>query len=110
MVPALMLILLLVIQMALWSHAAQVAQLAASEGDRAARSQGGGAAAGVARAQSVIQGSGSDLSVGWVTVDVLPGDLVRLTIVGHATSIIPGLSLPVSSIAVGPIQAFRGSE
>ena len=41
-----MLLLLIVVQFALWSHAAQVAQLAASTGDRTARSIGGGPAQG----------------------------------------------------------------
>ena len=42
LVPAMMLIFFVIIQFALWAHAAQVTQLAASEGDRVARSQGGG--------------------------------------------------------------------
>jgi hypothetical protein len=110
-VPVLMVILLVVIQLVLWAHAAQVVQLAASEGDGAARALGGGAAAGAARARSVTAGSDSGLaasSVG-VSVDVLPGDLARVSVTGRATSILPGLSLPVSSVEVGPIQEFRGS-
>jgi len=47
-VPVVMLLLLVAVQLALWAHAAQVVQLAASEGDRTARSIGGGPAAGVA--------------------------------------------------------------
>lgn len=39
-VPVLMLLLVVAVQVALWAHAAQVAQLAASEGDRVARSFG----------------------------------------------------------------------
>lgn len=109
-VPVLMVILLIVIQIALWAHAAQVVQLAASEGDRAARSQGGGAAAGVAQAQSVISRSGSDLVAPSIAAGVLPGDLASVTVTGHAVSIVPGFSLPVSAIEVGPVQEFRGSE
>ena len=40
-VPILMVILLVVVQFALWAQAAQVVQLAASEGDRAAMFVGG---------------------------------------------------------------------
>ncbi len=40
-VPVLMVILVLVVQMALWAHAAQVARPAASEGDRVALSAAG---------------------------------------------------------------------
>jgi hypothetical protein len=108
-IPVIMLILLAVVQFALWSHASQVAQLAASEGDRAARSMGGGTAAGISRAQWVLQGAGSDLERSSATAAVLPGDQVRLTVVGRALSILPGLSLPVSATVIGPVQEFRTS-
>ena len=61
-VPVLMLLLLVAVQFCLWMHAAQVAQLAASEGDRVARSYGGGPSAGVDAARSVLQGPGSDVT------------------------------------------------
>jgi Flp pilus assembly protein TadG len=109
-VPVLMVILLAVIQMALWAHAAQVAQLAASEGDRTARTLGGSASAGVSEAQVILQGRGSDLASSGATITVLPGDLARITVTGRAISILPGLSLPVSAVQVGPIQEFRSSE
>lgn len=109
-VPVVMVILLIVIQFALWAHAAQVAQLAASEGDRAARSWGGGTSAGVIEAQSVLHGPGSGLGSSAVTVDVIPGDLARVTVTGSSVSVLPGLSLPVSATQVGPIQEFRASE
>jgi hypothetical protein len=109
-IPVLMLLLLIVVQFALWSHAAQVAQLAASTGDRTARSVGGGPAQGVDRARSVLDGPGSDVISSNVTSEVLPGDLVEMTVTGKAESILPGLSLPVSAKLVGPLQEFRGSE
>jgi hypothetical protein len=109
-VPVLMTVLLVVIQLALWAHAAQVAQLAASEGDRAARSFGGGTAAGVAEAETVVHGSHAGLSGTTVAVTVLPGDVESVAISGRALSIVPWLSLPVSSVVIGPIQEFRGSE
>jgi hypothetical protein len=109
-IPVIMLILLALIQFALWAHAAQVAQLAASEGDRAARSLGGGTAAGVSRAQSILRGPGSDLASSEAVVVVMSGDLARMTVTGNTISILPGISLPVSAVQVGPIQEFRGSE
>jgi hypothetical protein len=109
-IPVLMLLLLLVVQFALWSHAAQVAQLAASTGDRTARSVGGGPAQGVDRAQSILSGPGSDVTSSKVAYSMLPGDVVEVTVSGSAESILPGLSLPVSAKVVGPIQEFRSSE
>jgi len=109
-IPVFMLLLLIVVQLALWSHAAQVAQLAASTGDRTARSIGGGPAEGADRARSVLNGPGSDVSSSAVSYSVLPGDLVEITVTGKAQTVLPGFSLPVSATQVGPIQEFRGSE
>ncbi len=109
-VPVLMVIFLALVQFTLWAHAAQVAQLAASEGDRVARAFGGGPAAGEARANSILRGAGSGLSSSTTAVAVLPGDMARITVTGTAVAILPGLTLPVGSVQVGPIQEFRGSE
>ncbi|MGB7053304.1 MAG: TadE family protein [Acidimicrobiales bacterium] len=109
LVPAMMLIFFVIIQFALWAHAAQVTQLAASEGDRVARSQGGGAVAGIAQAEAVTREPDSGLANAAVNAEMLPGDVVRVTVSGSAVSIIPGLTLPVSAAQSGPIQEFRES-
>jgi hypothetical protein len=109
-IPVVMLLLLVGVQFALWMHAVQVVQLAASEGDRSARSFGGGAAAGVTSAQTVVDGPGSDVSSSVISVQMLPGDAELLSVSGTATSVLPGLSFGVSASAVGPVQEFRGSE
>jgi Flp pilus assembly protein TadG len=109
-IPVLMLVLVVVVQCAMWAHAGQVVGLAASEGDRTARSVDGGPAAGAGVARSILQASGRDLASSNVVAEVVSGDLVRVTVTGRAVSIIPGLSLPVSSVVVGPLQEFRSSE
>jgi Flp pilus assembly protein TadG len=109
-VPVLMVLLLVIVQFCLWMHAAQVAQLAASEGDRVARSYGGGPSAGSATAQRVLRGPGSDVTGGSVSVAVLPGDAEVLRVTGRSVSVVPGFSFAVSASAIGPIQQFRGSE
>lgn len=109
-VPAVMLLLLVGVQLALWMHASQVVQLAASEGDRSARSIGGSPVVGIARARQVVDGPGSDVTSPSVTTSALPGDVVLLRVSGAAVSILPGLSFGVSASAVGPVQRFRSSE
>ena len=109
-IPVLMLVFVVLMQCALWAHAAEVAQLAASEGDRAARAFGGGTTAGTSRANSILQGRGSDLASSNTVVAVMPGDLVRIDVTGTAISIFPGMSFHVGSVQVGPIQEFRASE
>jgi hypothetical protein len=109
-VPVLMVLLLVIVQFCLWMHAVQVTQLAASVGDRVARSYGGGPSAGTASAQTVLHGPGSDVASSSVTVAVLPGDSEVLRVTGRAVSVLPGLSFTVSASAIGPIQQFRSSE
>jgi hypothetical protein len=104
-----MVVLLVVVQMALWAHAAQVAQVAASEGDRAAVSLGGGSAAGVTRAHAVLSASGSDIDSSSVVAQVWPGDRISVTVTGRALSLLPWFVLPVSATQTEPIQEFRAS-
>ena len=110
-IPVMMLLLLAVVQFALWAHAAQVVQLAASEGDRAARTEGGGVAAGQARAESVLTGSGSTVTSASTAVALLPSEQsqVRVTVTGRAEAVLPWLNLSVSATQVGPMQQFRTS-
>jgi len=109
-VPVVMLLLLVSVQFCLWMHAVQVAQVAASQGDRVARDFGGGPVAGTSAAERVLSGPGSDVTGGTVSVSVLPGDSETLQVSGHALAIVPGLSFTVSASSTGPIQQFRGSE
>lgn len=109
LVPALMILFLIIIQFVLWAHAAQVTQLAASEGDRVARSLDGGTAAGIAQANSVVRGPGSNVAAATVTAELMPGDVVRISVSGSALSILPGLSFSVSAAQSGPLQEFRES-
>ena len=51
----------------------------------------------------------SGLANAAVNAEMLPGDVVRVTVSGSAVSIIPGLTLPVSAAQSGPIQEFRES-
>ncbi len=108
-VPVVMVLLLAVVQFALWAHAAQVVHLAASEGDRAARVLGGTPTTGAAAADAVVHGPGSDVTSSDVVADVMPGGVARVRVTGMATTVLPGLSLPVSATVVGPIQTFRTS-
>jgi Flp pilus assembly protein TadG len=109
-VPVIMILLTVVIQLALWAHASEVAQLAASEGNRAARSAGGSALAGVSRARAVLDGPGADVPSSRTTVTELPGGMIKTVVAGTAISLLPGVHLSVSAVVIGPVQEFRGSE
>jgi hypothetical protein len=104
-----MLVLFVVVQFVLWAHAAQVVQLAASDGNRAARVMGGGVAAGRSKAMAVLSGSGSTVTSPSIVVSLRTADVVQTTVSGWAVSVVPWLRLPVSATQVGSIQKFRMS-
>jgi hypothetical protein len=104
-----MLMLLVVIQFALWAHAAQVVQLAASDGDQAARTIGGGQAAGLAQADSVLSASTATVASASASVSILPTDQAQVTVTGRAVAILPWMVLSVSATQTGPVQEFRSS-
>ena len=106
-IPVMMVLLLAMIQFVLWAHSAQVVQLAASEGDRAARTMGGGVSAGRARADAVL--AGSTVMSATTAVVLLPAEQAQVTVTGRAESLFPWLSLPVSATQVGSVQQFRTS-
>lgn len=110
MIPVLMILLLIIMQFVLWAHAAQVVQLAASEGDRTARSSNGSIIQGIDRARDVLNASDSNVSSSNVSIRVLSADLVETTVTGNVQSILPGMSFSVSATQVGPIQEFRSGE
>lgn len=104
--PLLLLMLLAIVQFALWSHATHIAQAAASQGLAAARVQGGTAATGTAGAQQVLdQLAGGPLRGAAVTSD-RDADSASVRISGTATPVIPFLSLPVHAEAAGPVERF----
>ena len=108
-VPVLMVVLLVVVQFVLWAHAAQVVQLAASEGDRVARAQGGSASGAMAAAQGVLGTDGSSVVGPAVGIESVGGGEVQVTVGGRAESIVPWLTLPVHAAAAGPLQIYRVS-
>ena len=105
--PLLMILVLVVVQFALWQHARQVLLAAAQEGARAARAQGGTSEDGRGRALDYIEQIGPDL-VSSADVDVERRlDVVSVRIRGQAVNIVPGLPLRVSATSAGPVERFR---
>jgi Flp pilus assembly protein TadG len=104
--PLLLVILLVIVQFALWSHATHIAQAAASRGLAAARAQHGTAAVGAAGAQQLLdQLARGPLGGSSVLVD-RTAISVSVRISGTATSVVPFLTLPVHAEATGPLERF----
>ena len=105
-IPALLLMVMLVVQFALWQHGQHVATAAAEEGERAARLEGGTAEAGVARARQFLAELGSDLVVAPKVTVRRDAVTARVEVVGSAEPLVPWLHLPIRAVAEGPLEQF----
>jgi len=106
--PLLMLLILLIVQFAIWAHVTAVAQATAEEALAAARVQGGTAAAGQQRATQVLNQIGSSVLVSpQVSVTRSPAQ-ATVQISGTAEDVLPlpGLHFPVHVIVTGPAERF----
>lgn len=104
--PVLLLLILCVVQFALWQHASHVAQAAAQQGLAAARVQGGGPAAGQGETQAVLAQLGTTVLVDPRISSRVGVQGVVVTVSGHAEAVVPFLRLPVRATAVGPVERF----
>ncbi len=104
--PLLLLLVLGIIQFALWQHATHVAQAAAQEGARAARLDGGSGDAGRSTAQSFLDQLGSQVIVS-PSIEVTQTALTsRVVVTGSAEQVIPILTLPVRGVSEGSREVF----
>ncbi|MFD2418994.1 TadE/TadG family type IV pilus assembly protein [Amycolatopsis pigmentata] len=104
--PLLLLMLLAIVQFALWSHATHIAQAAASQGLSVVRAQNGSADEGRVDAQRMLdqlaRGPLADINVSAGRT----ATSASIRIIGNATSVIPFLRLPVRAEAAGPVERF----
>ena len=104
--PLLLVLLLLAVQFAVWTHATHVAQASAAQGLAVARSSGGTSEAGRVQAESILaqvaRGSLLDPAVDVTTT----GQRVQVRIRGTAASVIPWLHLPIAVTAAGPVESW----
>lgn len=102
------LLLMLIVQFAMWAHATHIAQAAANSGVQTARIYGGSAASGEDTTQTVLdQLAGSTLTGASVTVTRTATD-ATVTVDGTAIAVLPGLSLPVHTSVTAPRERVPG--
>lgn len=106
--PLLLLLIMGVIQFALWQHAEHIASAVAQQGVAVGRLQGETAAAGQNEAQSVLNQLGSTVLVGSNITATRTNATTTVTVTGHAESIIGLFSLPVKAVAAGPTEPALG--
>lgn len=105
--PLLLLLILLVVQFAIWQNSIHVAQAAASQGLASARVQGGTAGSGQNEVSLVLDQLGHSVLV-HPSVQVVRGaNVTTVTVTGQAEAVVPFLHLPVHATASGPVERFR---
>jgi len=105
--PVLLLLVMLVIQFGLWFHAQHVAQAAAEEGARAARSASGSASAGQERSEAFLDQAGPTIITDQVVTASRTADIVTVQVHGRSVNVVPGIALPINATATSPVERFR---
>jgi len=106
--PVLLLLLMLIIQFALWYHASDLATAAAQDGTRAARVQGATASDGAAEANQLLDQTGRSILQGRQVLVERTRDVTRVEVRGTCIELVPFLHLPVHAVAESPTERFRG--
>ena len=102
--PLLLLLIMGVIQFALWQHAEHIASAVAQQGVAVGRLQGETAAAGEDQARSVLDQLGSGVLTGSDVTATRTATTTTVTVTGHAESILGIFTLPVKATAAGPTE------
>ena len=105
--PVVLLLVLVVVQAALWYHAAQVADNAAGDGASTAARQGAGPAAGPAAAADFVSDAGGRLVQAHVSAD---GTTMVATATVHVPHVLPGWPDTVTRRAVAPIERLTSVD
>ncbi|MFB9300575.1 TadE/TadG family type IV pilus assembly protein [Kibdelosporangium philippinense] len=108
--PAILLLILLVAQFALYMHANHIAQAAASQALSATRVDGGSAPAGTAEAQRILSQLGSGPLQGTRVSAERGQTQASVTVSGTATNILPFITLSVTAEAVGPVEKWTTAQ
>jgi Flp pilus assembly protein TadG len=104
--PLLLVLLLAIVQFALWSHATHIAQAAASQGLAAARVQDATTAQGSAAARHVLDQLGRGPLTHTRVDATRSADAASIRISGEVSAVVPFLHLPVHADATGPVERF----
>jgi Flp pilus assembly protein TadG len=107
--PLLLLLIMGVIQFALWQHATHVAGAVAQQGLAVGRLQGETAAAGQIEAQSVLDQLGSGVLIDSNITATRTGTTTTVVVTGHAESVVGLFSLPVKATATGPTEIYSAN-
>lgn len=105
--PVLLLLVMVVVQFALWEHAQQIVQAAAQRGAETARVDHGSDGQGLATAEAALTQLGGRLLVNPQVTVSRSGQVVAVSVSGNAEAVVPFLSLAVHATVAGPVERFQ---
>lgn len=105
--PALLVLLFLGAQLALWYLAGSIANSAARDGANAGAAAAAGPSAAYSRANAIVTGPGGGILTSPAVTVTADANTVTVKVDGTAPSIVPGLDLPVHATANTPVEVFR---
>jgi hypothetical protein len=105
--PVFLLLILVIVQAALYFFARSVASSAAQQGADTARLQGNTPADGASTATAFVTGQGGGiLDDVAVTNSGSSATQVSITVTGHALTIIPGVTFTIQQSATAPVERY----
>lgn len=104
--PLLLLLIMGVIQFALWEHAEHIATAVAQQGVSVGRLQDQTAQAGQQQAQTVLDQLGPTVLSGTSITATRTEEMTTVTVTGHAESILGLFTLPVKATASGATENY----
>lgn len=106
--PLLLLLLMLVVQFAMWAHATHIAQAAANAGVQGARAYGGTADDGKTDATTVLSHLAGTILTHTRVDAARSATAATVTVTGDAVAVVPGLHLPVTVTVTAPRELVPG--
>ena len=108
--PALLFLLMLIVQFGLMFHARNVAEQAAQEGAAAARSFDGTAEQGRVDALQLLAAVGDGTLMRREVQVRRTSTTATVTVTGTVVAVVPGLALTVTESAAGPVETYVPPE
>lgn len=104
--PALLFLLMLIVQFGLMFHARNIAEQAAQEGAAVARRFDGTQTQGREKALQLLTAVGEGTLKDRDVTASRTADTASVTVTGTVVSVVPGFSLSVSGSASGPVEKY----
>jgi Flp pilus assembly protein TadG len=104
--PALIFVVMLIVQFALFAHAKSLVEASAEEGAAVARRSDGTEAGAQAESMSYLERQGRKMLTSRSVSASRTADTATVTVSGSVLSVVPGFHLRVKETASGPVERY----